>query len=139
MPQLSNVRVKNGTDGSLDVAINAMIAASKPHSFLGIDDSGHVGVVRTRGNPHGHLVLRGGAAGPNYDAASVARARESLVRAGVPSRVMIDLSHDNSRKKFEQQPAVLADVCHQLSRMRRACSPPSDAALGVVVFIQPVG
>jgi 3-deoxy-7-phosphoheptulonate synthase len=108
------VGFKNGTDGSLGVAINAMIAASRPHSFLGIDGEGRVGVVRTAGNPHTHLVLRGGSKGTNYDAASVTRAVEGLAKAGVSPRVMIDASHDNSGKNAERQPEVLADVGSQL-------------------------
>jgi 3-deoxy-7-phosphoheptulonate synthase len=108
------VGFKNGTDGSFGVAINAMIAASRPHSFLGIDGEGRVGVVRTAGNPHTHLVLRGGAKGPNYDAASVARAVEGLSKACVNPRVMVDASHDNSEKKPERQPAVLSEVSAQV-------------------------
>src|SRR5262249_53771565 len=95
------VGFKNGTDGSLGVAVNAMIAASTPHSFLGIDSSGRVGVVRTAGNPHTHLVLRGGHSGPNYGADAVKRAVEGLAKAGVNQRVLIDASHDNSGKKPE--------------------------------------
>jgi 3-deoxy-7-phosphoheptulonate synthase len=108
------VGFKNGTDGGLGVAINAMIAASRPHSFLGIDGNGRVGIVRTRGNKHGHLVLRGGAAGPNYRAADVRAAVEALSRAGVSPRVAVDCSHDNSEKKPERQPEVLADVAQQI-------------------------
>jgi len=108
------VGFKNGTDGSLGVAVNAMITASTPHSFLGIDGSGRVGVVRTAGNPHTHLVLRGGAGGPNYDSASVARAVEALKRANVNPRVLVDCSHDNSNKNPERQPEVVSSVGVQL-------------------------
>jgi len=108
------VGFKNGTDGSLGVAVNAMITASRPHSFLGIDGSGRVGVVRTAGNPHTHLVLRGGASSPNYDAASVARAADALQRASVNPRVLVDCSHDNSKKNPERQPEVVASVGAQL-------------------------
>ena len=108
------VGFKNGTDGGLGVAINAMIAASLPHSFLGVDGAGRVGVVRTAGNPHGHIVLRGGAAGPNYAAAQVEKAAAALKKAGVNPRVMIDASHDNSQKDPLRQPLVLADVGRQL-------------------------
>ncbi len=110
------VGFKNGTDGSLGVAVNAMIAASRSHSFLGIDASGRVGVVRTAGNPHTHLVLRGGSSGPNYGEEAVKRAVTSLEQAGVNPRVMIDASHDNSGKKAERQPAVLTDVGGQVRR-----------------------
>jgi 3-deoxy-7-phosphoheptulonate synthase len=108
------VGFKNGTDGSFGVAINAMIAASQPHSFLGIDGSGRVGVVRTCGNPHTHLVLRGGSSGPNYDAASVARAGEALAKANVNSRALVDASHDNSQKNHERQLEVLSSVGEQV-------------------------
>ncbi len=108
------VGFKNGTDGGLSVAINAMIAASRPHSFLGVDGAGRVGVVRTAGNPYCHIVLRGGAAGPNYGAAEVTKAVAALKKARVNPRVMIDASHDNSGKDPERQPAVLRDVGEQL-------------------------
>ena len=108
------VGFKNGTDGGLGVAINAMIAASRPHSFLGVDGAGRVGVVRTAGNPHCHIVLRGGGAGPNYDATEVAKAVAALQKARVNPRVMIDASHDNSGKDPERQPAVLRDVGQQI-------------------------
>ena len=108
------VGFKNGTDGSLGVAINAMIAASRPHSFLGIDGAGRVGVVRTAGNPHCHIVLRGGASGPNYGAVEVAKAVSALQKAGVSPRVLIDASHDNSGKNPLRQPAVLEDIANQI-------------------------
>jgi 3-deoxy-7-phosphoheptulonate synthase len=108
------VGFKNGTDGSLGVAVNAMITASRPHSFLGIDGSGRVGVVRTAGNPHTHLVLRGGHQGPNYSPDAVFRASVSLRQAGINSRVLIDASHDNSGKNHERQPDVLTDVGGQV-------------------------
>jgi len=120
------VGFKNGTDGSFGVAVNAMIAASRAHSFLGIDGSGRVGVVRTAGNPHTHLVLRGGSAGPNYERAAVARAAEALAQAGVSPRVLIDASHDNSGKNAERQPHVLADVGAQLRHG-------SDHVLGIML------
>jgi 3-deoxy-7-phosphoheptulonate synthase len=108
------VGFKNGTDGGLGVAINAMIAASRQHSFLGIDSDGRVGVVRTAGNPHCHIVLRGGAAGPNYGAAEVQKAVAALKKAKVNAGVMIDASHDNSGKDPERQPAVLTEVAAQI-------------------------
>jgi len=113
------VGFKNGTDGSLGVAVNAMIAASRSHSFLGIDGNGRVGVVRTAGNPHTHLVLRGGSSGPNYDSEAVGRAVDGLEKAGVNPRVLIDASHDNSGKNAERQPQVLAVVGAQLRRGSR--------------------
>jgi 3-deoxy-7-phosphoheptulonate synthase len=108
------VGFKNGTDGGLSVAINAMIAASRPHSFLGIDPGGHVGVVRTRGNPHTHLVLRGGNVGPNYAPAQVSAAARALEKAHINARVLVDCSHDNSGKNPLNQPQVLADVGAQI-------------------------
>jgi 3-deoxy-7-phosphoheptulonate synthase len=108
------VGFKNGTDGGLAVAVNAMIAASRPHSFLGIDSSGRVGVVRTAGNPYGHLVLRGGARGPNYGAAEVSKAVAALKKAHVNPRVLIDASHDNSNKDPMRQPDVVKDIGEQL-------------------------
>lgn len=113
------VGYKNGTDGGLSVAINALIAASRAHSFLGIDGAGRVSIVRTTGNPDGHIVLRGGNKGPNYGAAHVAAAREALEKAGVSARVLIDCSHDNSGKDYRRQPAVLDDVGQQLGRGSR--------------------
>jgi len=108
------VGFKNGTDGSLGVAVNAMLAASQPHSFLGIDVLGRVSVVRTAGNATTHLVLRGGTSGPNYDAAAVARAVEGLEKARVNPRVLVDASHGNSQKSHERQVDVLRDVGSQL-------------------------
>ncbi|HEX3774179.1 MAG TPA: 3-deoxy-7-phosphoheptulonate synthase [Polyangiaceae bacterium] len=108
------VGFKNGTDGGLGVAMNAMIAASRSHSFLGIDPSGHVGVVRTRGNPHTHLVLRGGSMGPNYSPAQVSAAVLALENAQINPRVLIDCSHDNSGKNHLEQPAVLAEIGAQI-------------------------
>ncbi len=108
------VGFKNGTDGSLGIAVNAMLTAAQPHSFLGLDTSGRVGVVRTAGNPHTHLVLRGGAGAPNYDGKSVALAVEALKRANVNTRVLVDCSHDNSKKNHDRQPDVVADVGAQL-------------------------
>ena len=108
------VGFKNGTDGGLGVAINAIIAASQPHSFLGVDPEGHVGVVRTRGNPHTHLVLRGGNSGPNYASAQVAAAAQALAKAGTNLRMLVDCSHDNSGKNHLQQPAVLTEIGQQL-------------------------
>jgi 3-deoxy-7-phosphoheptulonate synthase len=110
------VGYKNGTDGSLTVAINALIAASRPHSFLGIDGSGRVAVVRTKGNPDGHVVLRGGGGRPNFSREDVARAAVALERAGVAPRMMVDCSHDNSGKDFRKQPGVVDDIADQIAR-----------------------
>jgi 3-deoxy-7-phosphoheptulonate synthase len=108
------VGFKNGTDGNLGAAVNAMIAASKPHSFLGIDAAGRVGVVRTRGNPHTHLVLRGGSSGPNYSGEQVVAATQALRDANVNARVLVDASHDNSSKDYRRQPEVTSAVAAQV-------------------------
>lgn len=109
------VGYKNGTDGSLQVAINALLAASQAHSFLGIDGSGRVAIIRTTGNPDGHIVLRGGGSGPNYSAAHVAAAAQALGKAGAKPRMLVDCSHDNSGKNFRNQPAVVDDLAQQLA------------------------
>jgi 3-deoxy-7-phosphoheptulonate synthase len=108
------VGFKNATDGSLAVAVNAIIASARQHRFVGIDGAGRVSVVHTSGNPDGHLVLRGGHGGPNYDSKSVTSAARELERAGLRSRVLIDCSHDNSDKDHENQVAVVRDVARQL-------------------------
>lgn len=104
---------KNGTDGGLPVAINAMLAAREPHAFLGIDADGKTCVIQTRGNPWGHLILRGGSAGPNYDPASLADAAARLRAAGLPPRFLVDCSHANSSKDYRRQPAVWESVIAQ--------------------------
>lgn len=108
------VGFKNGTDGSLDVAINAMNSTSNPHSFLGIDQNGQVAVTRTRGNPYSHVVLRGGGGKPNYDSVNVALCERELQSAGVRNAVMVDCSHANSNKDPAVQPLVMQDVTHQI-------------------------
>jgi len=113
------VGYKNGTDGGLGVAVNAVIAASRPHSFLGIDRAGRVSVVRTSGNPDGHVVLRGGKAGPNYAPEKVAAAAAILKKAGLTTPMLIDCSHDNSGKSHFKQPEVLAEVARQIEHGSR--------------------
>lgn len=108
------VGFKNGTSGDLSVAINAILSASKPHSFLGINGQGRVAVVRTKGNAHGHVVLRGGDGRPNYDTVSVALAEQSLLKGKLPANIVVDCSHANSYKKPELQPLVMADVVNQI-------------------------
>ncbi len=104
------VGFKNGTDGSLQVAINALQSARQPHHFLGINQEGRTAVFQTRGNAHGHIVLRGGGGGPNYDAAHVAETGQALSDAGLPDRIVIDCSHANTNKNPAAQPLV-ADNC----------------------------
>lgn len=105
---------KNGTDGSLDVAVNAMKSVSHPHSFLGIDQQGQVAIIRTKGNNYGHVVLRGGGGKPNYDSVSVALCEQALEKAGLRKSMMIDCSHANSSKDPAIQPLVMQDVTHQI-------------------------
>ena len=104
---------KNGTDGGLQVAINAMLAGREPHRFLGIDTDGKTCVIHTRGNPWGHLILRGGYAGPNYDADSLANAAARLTAAGLPPRFLVDCSHANSNKDYRRQSEVWESVVNQ--------------------------
>jgi len=104
---------KNGTDGSLAVAINAMEAARNPHSFLGIDLDGRTCVINTRGNAAGHLILRGGRSGPNYHPEHVEDATRRLAAAGLPPGIMVDCSHDNSMKDCKKQGRVWKDVLRQ--------------------------
>ena len=108
------VGFKNGTSGDLTVAINAILSASKPHSFLGINGQGRVAIVRTKGNRHGHAVLRGGDGRPNYDTVSVSMAEQALVKAKLAPNIVVDCSHANSYKKPELQPLVMADVVNQV-------------------------
>ncbi|NVD35165.1 3-deoxy-7-phosphoheptulonate synthase [Marinobacter lutaoensis] len=105
---------KNGTDGSLDVAVNAMKSVSHPHSFLGINQEGQVAIIRTKGNHYGHVVLRGGGGKPNYDSVSVALCEQALEKAGLRKSIMVDCSHANSNKDPAIQPLVLQDITHQI-------------------------
>jgi 3-deoxy-7-phosphoheptulonate synthase len=109
------VGYKNGTDGGLAGAVNALIAASRPHSFVGIDGSGRVAIVQTAGNPDGHIVLRGGTKGPNYASEHVSLAAAVLEKSAVCSRMLVDCSHDNSGRSHIRQPEVLREVARQLS------------------------
>ncbi|HVU24956.1 MAG TPA: 3-deoxy-7-phosphoheptulonate synthase [Opitutus sp.] len=106
---------KNGTDGSIVTAINAIKAAAQPHTFLGINLDGSASAIRTRGNPDCHVVLRGGAAGPNFSPTHIARTEELLVHAGLLRSILVDCSHDNSAKKPERQPDVMRDLLAQVA------------------------
>ncbi|KUM44079.1 MULTISPECIES: 3-deoxy-7-phosphoheptulonate synthase [Pseudomonas] len=110
----SAVGFKNGTDGSLTVAINALQSVSSPHRFLGIDQRGQVSVVMTKGNPYGHVVLRGGNGKPNYDSVSVTLCEQALVKAKVKPNIMVDCSHANSNKDAALQPLVMDNVANQI-------------------------
>ena len=108
------VGFKNRTDGNVRVAVDAVRAAAVPHAFAGIDMEGSPAIFYTRGNVDCHIILRGGSGAPNFDADSFAAALALLREAGLPERGMIDLSHDNSRKDADRQPAVAADVGRQI-------------------------
>ncbi|MBB2895027.1 3-deoxy-7-phosphoheptulonate synthase [Pseudomonas sp. AS2.8] len=110
----SAVGFKNGTDGSLTVAINALQSVSSPHRFLGIDQRGQVSVVMTKGNAYGHVVLRGGNGKPNYDSVSVTLCEQALVKAKVKPNIMVDCSHANSNKDAALQPLVMDNVANQI-------------------------
>ena len=120
------VGYKNGTDGSLPTALNAMLAARESHNFLGIDPDGHTCVVRSRGNPWGHLILRGGHDGPNYDAAALADAARRLREADLAPGFLVDCSHANSGKDPMRQPDVWRNVLAQ-----RVAG--NDAVLGMML------
>jgi 3-deoxy-7-phosphoheptulonate synthase len=110
----SPVGFKNGTDGSLAVAINALHSVSKSHSFLGINADGQVAVTQTKGNRYGHIVLRGGDRGPNYDSVSISLVEKELSGAGLPANIIVDCSHANSNKDHNLQPLVFHDCVHQI-------------------------
>jgi 3-deoxy-7-phosphoheptulonate synthase len=108
------VGFKNGTDGNTQIAIDAIQAAGHPHHFLSVTKQGLSAIVATRGNPDCHIILRGANGGPNYDAATVARAVAALEKANLRPRLMVDCSHGNSRKDPQRQPAVAHDLAEQI-------------------------
>src|SRR6059058_4727625 len=110
------VGFKNGTDGGVQIAIDAVRAAVHPHRFLGVTEQGLAGIVSTRGNPDCHVILRGGVNGPNYDAISVQKTLAALRDAGLPPRLMIDTSHGNSDKDYRRQPLVAHDIGAQVAQ-----------------------
>jgi 3-deoxy-7-phosphoheptulonate synthase len=114
------VGFKNATDGSIDVAINAIQAAGHPQTFLGVSIDGQASAVTTRGNPNCHVVLRGGRSGPNYDFESITKAESELKNAGVFPAILVDCSHDNSGKKPENQGAVFLNVIDQAAASRNS-------------------
>ena len=114
------VGFKNGTDGGLEVAINAIQSAALPHGFLGVNQAGKTSVIRSTGNRHGHLVLRGGGGRPNYDTVSVRLAESSLERAKLPLSIVVDCSHANSMKDHALQPLVFNDCIHQVLEGNRS-------------------
>src|SRR5262252_370969 len=110
------VGFKNGTDGGVQIAIDAVRSAAHPHSFLGVTEQGLCAIVSTRGNRDCHVILRGGQTGPNYDALSVQKTVAALRDAGLSPRLMIDTSHGNSEKDHRRQPAVARDIAAQLAQ-----------------------
>jgi len=114
------VGFKNATDGDMGVAINAILSASSPHSFLGINSQGNSSIIRTRGNRYGHVVLRGGGDRPNYDSVSISLAEQALAKANLPKNLVVDCSHANSYKKPEMQPLVMADCVNQIRQGNRS-------------------
>lgn len=108
------VGFKNGTDGSLQVAMDAMVSSRQPHHFLGIDELGAVSVVQTTGNEDGHVVMRGGRARTNYDAASITEATAQLAKSGLPPVLMVDCSHANSSKQHAKQEEVWQNLVAQI-------------------------
>ncbi len=117
------VGFKNGTDGKIEVAINAMKSALSSHHFLGFDSGGHIAKYATRGNAYSHIVLRGGDDGPNYSAENISECEAALQKAGLRDKIMVDCSHGNSRKDFKNQPQVFRDVIDQVLNGNRAiCS-----------------
>ena len=109
------VGFKNRTDGNIQVAVDAVRAAAVPHAFVGVDVGGRPAILHTRGNPDCHIILRGGRGAPNYAAENVAGALAQLRAAKLPERVVIDASHDNSKKDHERQPAAAKDVAAQVA------------------------
>ena len=126
------VGFKNATDGSLDAAINGILSAAAPHSFLGLNGQGQSAIFRTKGNRYAHVVLRGGGGRPNYDTVSVSLAEKALAKAKLPANIMVDCSHANAWKNHDYQPLVLKDVTHQIREG-------NTAIIGVMIesFIEP--
>ncbi len=113
------VGFKNGTGGTVQIAIDAVRAAAHPHRFLGVTEQGLAAIVITRGNPDGHVILRGGARGPNYDRASVRRALEQLHESGLAMRLFVDASHGNSERDHTRQHQVASDLAQQIASGER--------------------
>ena len=114
------VGFKNGTDGGLTVAVNALKSVNSPHRFLGINIEGKVAVIHTRGNRHAHVVLRGGSNGPNYDSVHVAVCERELEKAGIAPNIVVDCSHANSNKDHALQALVLDNVANQILEGNRS-------------------
>jgi 3-deoxy-7-phosphoheptulonate synthase len=111
---------KNGTDGTIKIAVDAVVSSARPHHFLGVTEQGLAGVVSTKGNPECHVILRGGASGPNYDAETVKSTAAQLVKVGLRRGLMVDCSHGNSRKDYRRQPEVAQALGEQIAGGERA-------------------
>jgi 3-deoxy-7-phosphoheptulonate synthase len=111
---------KNGTDGTIKIAVDAVLSSARPHHFLGVTEQGVAGIVSTSGNQECHVILRGGATGPNYDAESVQSTAAALERAGLRRGLMVDCSHGNSNKDFRRQPLVSAALAEQIKTGQNA-------------------
>jgi 3-deoxy-7-phosphoheptulonate synthase len=120
------VGFKNGTAGSVRLAVDAVRAAAAPHAFAGVDVSGAPAILYTEGNPDCHVILRGGGGAPNYDADTVSETVVQLRAAGLPERLVIDASHDNSGKDYKRQPHVVAEIADQIAA-------PNPAIVGVML------
>ncbi|HEX2099101.1 MAG TPA: 3-deoxy-7-phosphoheptulonate synthase, partial [Candidatus Synoicihabitans sp.] len=131
---------KNGTDGSLTTAINAIRAAAQPQTFLGINLDGRASAVVTRGNPNCHIVLRGGAAGPNFAPPHIAETERLLAKAGLLKSILVDCSHDNSSKQPQQQPQVMRELLRQIEAGNTSimgAMVESNLSAGIQPFPQP--
>ncbi len=113
------VGFKNGTDGNVQVAIDAVRTAREPHSFMGVTEQGLAAIVETGGNPGAHVVLRGGTPGPNHGRESVGQALQAMSSTGLPAHLVIDLSHGNSGRDHRRQEAVARDVAAQIAEGER--------------------
>lgn len=131
---------KNSTDGSIQTAINAIKAAAQPQTFLGINRDGAASAVVTSGNPSCHVVLRGGAAGPNYSPQHIAQTETLLAKAGLPQSILVDASHDNSSKQPQRQPEVIRALIEQIAAGNRSimgAMVESNLSAGNQAFPQP--
>jgi len=108
------IAFKNNTDGNVETAIHSVLSASEPHAYIGINISGQISTMHSKGNPHAHIVLRGGKNQTNYDPYSISQAIEQLERASLPLRLLIDCAHGNSLRKYEEQCRVFQSVINQV-------------------------
>jgi 3-deoxy-7-phosphoheptulonate synthase len=108
------VGFKNGTNGNIDVAVNAMESALYPNNFVSINPDGHSAIIRTKGNRNTHIVLRGGSGKTNYDSANIKKCEDILMKAGLPVRIMVDCSHENSNKDPDKQKDVIRNIAEQI-------------------------